>query len=216
MTHTGGLLSFDLREVFTFLFIMLGPIKLLAPFAKLTAASSESESRSLALRGTLIATLTVLAASFIGQAILAKWNVSPGALAIAGGILFFLVALSLVLDPYSEHPAAQGPPAPVPSMRALVRQLVPKIVTPYGIAAVILLLTLMPERIVSIVGILIGIMVLDLLAMLFARKILAVVAFPLQILGTVMGVLQVALSIQMVIYGIRLVAAQSFGMKPLT
>lgn len=98
-------------------------------------------------------------------------------------------------------------------MRALVRQLIPRIVTPYGIAAVILLLTLMPERTVTIVAILIGIMILDLVAMLFARKILAVVAFPLQIVGTVMGVLQVALSVQMVLYGIRLVAAQSFGMK---
>jgi multiple antibiotic resistance protein len=209
MSHTGGLFSFDIREIFTFLFIMLGPIKLLAPFAKLTAASSESESRSLALRAALIATLTILAASFIGQAMLAKWNVSPGALAIAGGILFFLVALSLVLDPYTEPPPQAF--AQAPSMRALIRQVVPKIVTPYGIAAVILLLTLMPDKKVAIVEILVGIMALDLIAMLFARKILAVVAFPLQIFGTVMGVLQVALSVQMVIYGIRLVAAQSFG-----
>jgi multiple antibiotic resistance protein len=211
MSHTGGLFSFDIREIFTFLFIMLGPIKLLAPFAKLTAASSESESRSLALRAALIATLTVLAASFIGQAMLAKWNVTPGALAIAGGILFFLVALSLVLDPYTEPAAPQGSAQP-PSMRALLRQLIPKIVTPYGIAAVILLLTLMPEKMIAIVEILLGIMALDLLAMLFARKILGVVAFPLQIFGTVMGVLQVALSVQMIVYGIRLVAAQSFGM----
>ncbi len=213
MSHTGGLYNFDAREIFTFLFIMLGPVKLLAPFAKLTATSDKGERRSLALRGTLIATLTVLAASFIGQAMLVKWSVSPGALAIAGGILFFLVALSLVLDPYTEHAPAQGAPGAPDSMRALVRQLVPRIVTPYGIAAVILLLTLMPERTVTIVAILIGIMILDLVAMLFARKILAVVAFPLQIVGTVMGVLQVALSVQMVLYGIRLVAAQSFGMK---
>jgi multiple antibiotic resistance protein len=214
MNHTGGLFSFDIREVFTFLFIMLGPIKLLAPFAKLTAMSDESERRSLALRGTLLATLTVLAASFIGQVILAKWNVSPGALAIAGGILFFLVALSLVLDPYTEHPATQTSSAARPSMRALVRELVPKIVTPYGIAAVILLLTLMPQQMVTIVGILIGITVLDFVTMLFARRILAVVAFPLQIVGTVMGVLQVALSVQMVVYGIRLIAVQSFGLPP--
>jgi small neutral amino acid transporter SnatA (MarC family) len=43
---------------------------------------------------------------------------------------------------------------------------------------------------------------------------LAVVAFPLQIVGTVMGVLQAALSIQMIIYGIRLGAIQSFGLSP--
>lgn len=212
MNHTAGLYAFDTREIFTFLFIMLGPIKLLAPFAKITAASSDDERRSLALQSTLVATATVLAASFIGNAMLAKWGVSIGALAVAGGILFFLVALSLVLDPYTGAGAAQspapGPPTP------LLRQLVPKIVSPYGIAAVILLLALMPDRTTRVVEILLGIMLLDLVAMFFARTVLKVVAFPLQIFGTVMGVLQVALSVQMVVYGVKLIAIQSFGFKP--
>ncbi len=212
-SHTGGASSFDTREIFTFLFIMLGPIKLLAPFAKMTATHSAAESRSLAFGGALIATLTVLAASFIGQAMLAKWGVSVGALAVAGGILFFLVALSLVLDPYGGS-AAQAEPPPAPTTRALTWQLLPRIVTPYGIAAVILLLALMPDRVTTIVVILLGIMLLDLIAMLCARSVLRVVAFPLQILGTVMGVLQVALSVQMIVYGVKLIAVQSFGFKP--
>jgi multiple antibiotic resistance protein len=212
-SHTGGLLSFDTREIFTFLFIMLGPVKLLAPFAKMTATHSASECRSLAFRGALIATLTVLAASFIGEAMLAKWGVSVGALAVAGGILFFLVALSLVLDPYGGS-SAQASPPPAASTRALTWQLLPKIVTPYGIAAVILLLALMPDKVTTVVAILLGIMLLDLVAMLCARSVLRAVAFPLQILGTVMGVLQVALSVQMVAYGVKLIAVQSFGFKP--
>ncbi|MGC1379493.1 MAG: MarC family protein [Candidatus Baltobacteraceae bacterium] len=214
MGHTGGLFSFDTREIFTFFFIMLGPIKLLAPFAKLTATSSESESRSMAIRATAIATFTVLLASFIGTVLLAKWNVSAGALAVGGGIVFFLVALSLVLAPYTDHPSAQAAAAAPPSTRTLVWQLVSQIVTPYGIAAVILLLTLMPDRLVEIVTILLAIMLLDLLAMLFARSILRVAAFGLQVAGTIMGVLQVALSVQMIVYGIRLIAVQSFGMAP--
>jgi multiple antibiotic resistance protein len=213
MTSASSLFTFDTREIFTFLFIMLGPIKLLGPFAKLTAESPAAQRHSVALSGAAIATLTVLAASFIGQVILAKWDVTAGALAIAGGILFFLVALSLVLDPYTERSGAPPAPAAAPSKRQLVQQLVPKIVTPYGIAAVILLLTLMPSRQFTVVVILVGIMLLDLIAMFFARHILAVLAFPLQIVGTVMGVLQVALSVQMVIYGIRLIAVQNFGLR---
>ena len=76
--HAGGLFSFDLQEIFTFLFIMLGPIKLLVPFAKITKSSTEAERRSLALQGTLLATMTVIAASFVGVRILAKWGVAPG------------------------------------------------------------------------------------------------------------------------------------------
>lgn len=218
MNHSGGLFSFDAQEIFTFLFIMLGPIKLLAPFARITAVASDADRRSLALRGVFISTLTVIAASFVGVRILAKWSVAPGALAIAGGILFFLVALSLVLKPYSEpHPAgaagAGKPPeagAP-PTVQAMLRELVPNILTPYGIAAVILLITLMPDATRSIVGILIGIMALDFVAMIFARPLLKVLGFALQIVGTVMGVLQVALSVQMVVYGIRLLLAERFG-----
>jgi multiple antibiotic resistance protein len=219
--HTGGLLSFDTPEIFTFLFIMLGPIKLLVPFAKITKSSTEAERRSLALQGTFLATLTVIAASFVGVRILAKWGVAPGSLAVAGGILFFLVALGMVLKPYTEHEGAGAPhpAAPVegapaaagPPVKAMVRELVPNIVTPYGIAAVILLGTLMPDSSWSILGILLGIMALDLAAMIFARTLLRVVGFPLQILSTVMGVLQVALSVQMVVYGIRLLLMEKFG-----
>ena len=214
MNQGHNLYTFELNEVFTFFFIMLGPIKLFAPFAKLSAANSAPERRSLALRGTLLATLTVLVASFLGRAMLQKWQVSPGALAIAGGILFLLVALPLVLQSYSGNGKQQDAAAasPAPASRAQVQRLVPMIVSPYGIAAVILLLTLMPDQVVSIVAILAGIMVLDLLAMLFAKEILAVIAFPLQIVGTVMGVLQVALSVEMIIYGVKLVAMQRFGM----
>jgi len=219
--HTGGLFSFDPQEIFTFLFIMLGPIKLLVPFAKITKLSTEAERRSLALRGTFLATLTVIAASFVGVRILAKWGVAPGSLAVAGGILFFLVALGMVLKPYTEHegagaahPGAQAEGAPSaagPPVKVMVRELVPNIVTPYGIAAVILLVTLMPDSSWNILEILLGIMVLDLVAMIFARTLLRVVGFPLQILSTVMGVLQVALSVQMVVYGIRLLLVEKFG-----
>ena len=219
--HAGGLFSFDPQEIFTFLFIMLGPIKLLVPFAKITKSSTEAERRSLALQGTFLATLTVIAASFVGVRILAKWGVAPGSLAVAGGILFFLVALGMVLKPYTEHEGAGAPhpAAPVegapaaagPPVKAMVRELVPNIVTPYGIAAVILLGTLMPDSSWSILGILLGIMALDLAAMIFARTLLRVVGFPLQILSTVMGVLQVALSVQMVVYGIRLLLMEKFG-----
>ena len=153
------------NQIFTFLFIMLGPIKLLAPFAKITKSSTEAERRSLALQGTLLATLTVIAASFVGVRILAKWGVAPGSLALAGGILFFLVALSWCSSrtrntkapppsltraaPVEGAPAAAGPP-----VKTMVRELVPNIVTPYGIAAVILLITLMPDSSWSILGIL--------------------------------------------------------------
>lgn len=202
--------SFAANQIFTFLFIMLGPLKLLAPYAKITAGCDADEARKLAVRAILVATVTVLAASFVGTAVLKKWNVSPGALAIAGGILFFSVAFSLVLSPYTDdHPAGHAAHGDDPTV--VMRRLVPAVVSPHGIAAVILILTIEPHSYLLVVGILIGIMALDLVAMLFARQILKLLALPLQIVGTVMGVLQVALSVQMVIYGVRLIAVTKLG-----
>jgi multiple antibiotic resistance protein len=214
MSQAQELVTLTLSEVFTFFFIMLGPFKLLGPFAKLTMGSTEPERRSIALQGVGIATLTVLAAGFVGRAMLAKWNVSLGSLAIAGGLLFLLIALSLVLRPYTESPQAAVPPVKPASAGDAVRRLMPSIVTPHGIAAVILFMALMPQQTGAIVALLLVIMVLDLLAMIFARQILGVFAFPLEIVGSVLGVLQVALSIQVIVAGIRLIAVEKFGFHP--
>jgi multiple antibiotic resistance protein len=206
------LIHFDLKSIFTIFFIMLGPLKVIAPFAKLTAGRPQNDLRPIALNGIWIATLTVLIASLIGSSMLAKWNVAIGALAIAAGILFFLVALRLVLDPYTEGSAPAGtPPAEKPPANVVVSKLVPAIVSPWGIAAVIFFLTVEPEMSWPIIAMLVLVMLIDLVAMLFARQVLRVFAFPLQLIGTVMGVLQVALSVEIIILGIKLVAIQRFG-----
>ncbi len=206
--------AFGLSEIFTFFFLMLGPIKILGPFAKLTAKNSDAERRALAFRGISIAALTVVAASFIGHGMLVKWKVSEGALSVAGGIMFFLVAISAVLEPYTASRPADAPQTELPPSQLVFRRLVPIIVSPYGIAAVIFVLTLMPNSTLPIVGMLLLIMALDLGAMLLAHRILGLLGVPLQILGTIMGVLQVALSVQMIVLGVRLIAAQTFGFRP--
>ncbi|MBV8364427.1 MAG: MarC family protein [Candidatus Eremiobacteraeota bacterium] len=201
-----------LPEIFTFFFIMLGPLRAIAPFATLTAARSPAESRMIALRAVGLAVLTVLIASLIGSALLLKWHVAAGELAIAGGILFFLVALQIVVGPYSQSTHAPKVAAQVPSsVSELTRQCVPIVVTPWGIAAVIFFLTVKRDQTWPIIAILVGVMALDLLALLFARQILRVLGFPLQLLGTILSVLQVALSVELVVFGIKLVAIQRFG-----
>ncbi len=205
MTQTHDIVSFELSNIFTLFFIMLGPLRLIAPFAKLTAGRSVTECRAIALSGVGIATLTVLLAGLVGTRLLTKWHVAIGALAVAGGIIFFLVALKLVLDPYSQAASSTDATSGSPPARDdLVRRLVPVIVTPWGITAVIFFLTIEPDKALPIIAILVGVMVLDLVAMIFARPILRVLAFPLQLVGTVLSVLQVALSVQMVALGVRL------------
>ena len=193
-----------LGAVFTLLFVTLGPVKILGPFAQLTRDADEAKVKQIAVRAFALALVAVVAGGFVGRALLGNWGISIPALMLAGGIIFFLVGLNLILEQYQPAPAA--PPLPAAPMAAALRLAFPTVVTPYGIAAVIALLVNSPDaaRTASVVAILIGVMVLNLLAMLYSRRLMGgATVMALQILGAVLGVLQVALAVQLILRGLR-------------
>jgi len=197
-----------LSQVFVLFFVMLGPIKIIAPFALMMKDAEDKSCRKLAIEAFAIASATTLIAAAVGRAILENWNVSLGALLIAGGVILFLVALKQVLQQYAPAPDVESRPLNSALAGAAIRLAFPTIVTPYGIAAVIIILAVSPDAIyvVGVAATLIGVMILNLLAMVYARKILKVVGMmPLQIVGTVLSVLQVALGVQMILGGLRMI-----------
>src|SRR6476620_12707750 len=100
------------QEIFTFLFVMLGPLKLLGPFVQRTRGLDDATVRQIAFWAFLIATAGIIAGGLIGRAVLAKWHVSIPALQITGGIVLFLVALRQVLEQY--EPAHEPAPERLP------------------------------------------------------------------------------------------------------
>ena len=191
--------------MFTLLFVTLGPLKVLGPFAQLTQAADEVTLRQIAVRAFMLAVIAVVVGGFSGSALLASWNISASAMLLSGGIIFALVGLDLVLEQYQPaHPAP--PPLPAAPMAAAMRITFPIVVTPYGIAALIVLLANSPDavRTAAVLAILLAVMVLNLLAMLYARRIMGgVTVMVLQIAGAVLGVLQVALAIDMILRALR-------------
>jgi multiple antibiotic resistance protein len=102
--------------------------------------------------------------------------------------------------------AESGPQEYEPSLKLAVSPLAfPTIVTPYGIAAVIICMALTPDFLTrgAIFGALLGLMVLNLVAMLFARPALSYAGMPMQIVGIVLGIIQVALGLQIIVMGLR-------------
>jgi multiple antibiotic resistance protein len=79
------------------------------------------------------------------------------------------------------------------------------VLTPYGIAAVIVLLALSQGtgRTVLIVGLLLAVMLLNLLAMAFVRPVLRAIGPGLQAVGVVLSVLQLALALQVMLGALR-------------
>jgi small neutral amino acid transporter SnatA (MarC family) len=79
----------DPSEIFTGLFVTLGPLKTLAPFAQRTRDVSLTAVRKIALWAFIVATTGSAAGGLIGRALLTKWHVSLAALMLTGGIIFF-------------------------------------------------------------------------------------------------------------------------------
>jgi multiple antibiotic resistance protein len=206
--------SFD--QIATFLFVMLGPIKVLGPFAGMARGMDKPELQKFALIGVLISLGAVAAAATIGVSLLEKWAVSHGALLMAGGIFIFLAGIGPILrqlSPPAPPPAPVAPaekPARPPLLALALKGLVfPTIVTPQGVALVILTVAAYPALTGQVVLSVVGIMVINFVAMLFAQSLLKTpgVLPALIVVGSVIGVLQVGLGVQIVINGLRVVGA---------
>ncbi len=189
-------------QIFTLLFVTLGPIKVIAPFVKATRGAGPALARKIALAAFAASSVALFVGMFFGEKTLDKWNIGLPALIMTAGALLFYVAFRSLIGLYDANDASVE--AATPTLRTAISPLTfPVIAPPYGIAVLILLLAAIPEEQSAILISLGAIMVLDLLTMLFARPLLRVAAIPLQLLGTILTVLQAALGVQMLVVGIR-------------
>jgi len=187
----------DTMLVFAFLFLMLGPFKIIGPFAKITLGADPILVRQIAIRSIIFSTVALLIAGLLGEMILRKYGIPLPILGIAGGIILFLVALLNIIKqfaPLEEHENRVLTPTLNMAMNPIA---FPTIVTPYGIAAVIFILAYSPDinSKLQIGAIVLGIMVLNLVVMLITRYVFKFLSIFLAILGAILGVIQVALGL---------------------
>jgi multiple antibiotic resistance protein len=182
-------------QIFTLLFMMLGPFKILGPFVKITRNADSKLARQIAIRAILFSLGTLALAAFLGDILLNKVGIPVPILSLSGGIILFLVSLIGVIkqfEPPTQHEEDGGSPSLQVSMFPLT---FPIIITPYGIAAVIVFTTLSTDLKgkLTIGAIMVGIMILNLLMMIFAKILFKPLAIFLTLFGAILGVLTVAL-----------------------
>ena len=204
-----AVLALELSKIFTFFFLTLGPKAVIAPFARSTAKLDKTKRRQVAVATTAISLLSIVVAATIGVRILSNWGISTGALLIAAGLMLFLIALESIRGQYQPPETQRSPSDPGVSVRLLAFKLAfPYVVSPYGVAVVILVLTSRPEHVplTPIIAMLAGIMLLNLVVMLNADRIArsSYIAPLFAILGAVLGVLQAALGVQVILAGLHL------------
>ena len=204
---------FPIAQIFTFLFLMLGPFKIIGPFSKITKAADPALARQIAVRAIVFSSLALLVAALLGESFLNKYGIPLPILSLAAGIILFLVALHGILQQFAA-PAPQGVAAdaeiPVPTLATALTPLAfPTIVTPYGIATLIVFLAFSQDlqSKLTIGAILLAIMALNLAIMILARRLPTALSLALAVLGAVLGVIQVALGLQIINNSLRALLA---------
>ena len=193
-------------QIWTFFFLLLGPVKIVAPFAGITRGHDTLFVRRLAFRSTICACAVLGVAALVGVPMLDNFNIAPAVLALAGGIVVFLVALRALLDQIAGAANVPVPPAKEATLSAAFSPLAfPVIVTPAGIAAVIVFMALAADTSAKLViaSLAVFMLVLDLCAMLFARVIVRWAAMPLQVFGAVVGIIQLALGLHVILIALN-------------
>lgn len=207
----------DLRKIYgkdywsrltIILFMTIGPIKIIPVFARLTQNASKQVIIKLATRSFALSTLSILTVALASENILNKYIISLSSLIVAAGIVLFLISLKMLLQQYDNQ---KNNPLPIPEnpLTALISPLTfPTILTPQGIALVMISMTIaqrLDNNVDKILGLIMVVMILNLLSMLYARQILTVLQpILLQILNLILSIIQLALAISFMFSGITL------------
>lgn len=190
------------KKIFALLFLMIGPMKILGPFVMMTRGADAGFRRQLATRAVLFSAAALLVAGLLGQRMLQNFDIPLQVLALTGGLVLFLVALQTVLEQFKRPEAPRGE-APRPDLAMAINPLAfPTIVTPYGIAAMIIFVCLVegdPAAQLTIAGLVVAILALNWLAMVYAHVILKYAGTALQVFAVVLGVTQVALGLMIIL-----------------
>lgn len=118
-----------------------------APILLVLTKDMESEQRDQVVdRATLVATLVLLAFSFIGQPILDYLEISIGSLRVAGGLLLLLIALDMLRGELDEPVLEQGRDV------AITPLALPLLAGPGTLTTVMLLVSEAPEAHLSVAG----------------------------------------------------------------
>lgn len=192
--------------VFTILFMLLGPLKLIPTFAGLMQGADSRFKKAVAIQGTAIAVAICAFVVLAGGALVVKYRISVDAVRISGGLVLMLSALKAIFQ--NSHSPVPSSTTTTASQLAASPVAVPCMVPPAGIAAILIMMLLAPQypgMLQSVIVCLGIMMVLDFLVMFFIDQVmktpgLMVILF---VLGSALVFVQVCLAVQILIIALK-------------
>jgi multiple antibiotic resistance protein len=196
-------MELGLADILVIFLVTLGPIKATVVFASLTAGTDSAFRRSVATKTVLTATSVCLLFVLAGGSLLSAFHVSLPALKIAGGLVLMLYALSMVKgEGGSKGDQDDTPPS---TQIAIYPLAIPLLATPQGIVLIttVTATTTNITEVLSIVGLILGVMAFNFGCLLGAHWIIRVIGVAaLQVVSCVVGLLFVALAVQLMMWGL--------------
>jgi multiple antibiotic resistance protein len=192
--------------IFTVFFMLLGPLKLISSFSGLMQGADSRFKRDVAIWATLIAAVLCAFVALAGEGLLGKYRISMDALRISGGLVLLIAALQIIFKKAPSSSPGSGTPTAMQLAASPV--VVPGIVPPAGVAAILIFMMLAPQYpgMVQAVAICLAIMiVLDFLVMYFIDRVTKTpgLMIVLTVLGSVLVFMQVGMAIQMLLVALR-------------
>jgi len=193
---------------FTTFFATIGPLDVTAMFAAMTPSDSAQARRAMAIRGTIIAAVILLAFALIGEELLQRLGISLAALRVAGGILLLLIGIDMVFARDSGSTSATPEEAREGANKTDISVFplaTPLIAGPGAMGAAILLMAdaegdwLLQA---TVIAAMLAVLLLTLLGLLLANPVQRIFGVTgMHVISRVFGVLLTALAVQFVFDG---------------
>lgn len=185
------------------LLLITDPLGNIPIFANTLRGVAPERRPRVILREVLIAFALLLVFLFFGAEFLRVMNLSDLSLQIAGAVVLFLIALRMIF-PADSNPEAEPPGEPL-----IVPLAIPALAGPSALATVMLLVAQAPERRLEWVGALCVTMAVCAVVLLMAERIQRLVGERVVMaFERLMGLILVAISVEMLIRGIKQLAHQ--------
>lgn len=193
----------------TTFFATIGPVDIAAVYAGLTAGMPAKARRTMAIKGTFVATIILLLFAFFGADVLTYMGITLAALKTSGGILLLLVGINMVL----AQPTALNTTTADEAEEAAHRQDIsvfplatPLIAGPGAIGAVVLFMAKYEGNVtlqVTVISAMMAILALSLICLLMATQLQRILGVTgLNVISRIVGVLLTALAVQFIFDGI--------------
>ena len=207
----------DLVREFITLFVVIDPVGTIPVFLFATAAIPQRLHRSFALRAVLVSALVLGLFLVLGQIILEGIGLRLGAFQIAGGIILFLFALSMIFG--ETKAASEIKEAENEDLSGAVFPLaIPSIASPGAILAVVILTdnhsTGVVEQAMTAVVLLV-VLAITFVLLLLASKIQKLIGQTgVSVISRVMGLILATVAVDAVLQGLEQMGVLALSTPP--